>query len=211
MSSSSEGLQIGVCLDGGVYSIWAFHLALQRCQKHLDSLNLIYVAKSAGIEASLGFGFVDVWREILEEDLAHGKALLRAYGHEAKHAGVENLHLFLLTGTDISEKIVNFSKTHNINHLYVGRRSAPSAIDKFLMGSVSKAVMEDADCDVTVVSTRFGPEEIHSSKLGILAIEEEERRRRISAARDEQLQELQAKINEQIKIQLADESSQVVE
>ena len=209
--SDPAGLKIGVCLDGGECSIWAFHLALLRMNKHTDSLNLIYVAKAAGLEQTVGFGFIDLWKEMLEEDLVHGKALLRDYGHEAKRAGVNNLHLFLMSSTDIAGKIVDFSNDRGLHHLYLGRRSIPSTLERWLLGSVSKAVMEGIECNITIVSSRFGPEEQHSSLLGVRAAEEEERKRRIATERDEHLKALQAKLNEQIIVQLEDEEHLILE
>lgn len=208
--SVAEGSKIGVCLDGGECSVWAFHLALLRINKHLDSLNLIFVAKAAGMELSLGYAFVDLWKQLLEEDLARGKALLREYGKEAKKAGVVNLHLFLVTASDISGKIIDFSNEHKLNHLFLGRRSLRSPLDRWLLGSVSKSVVEAVACNLTLVSTSFGPEEQHSSILGVKAAEEEERRRRIAHQRETYMAEVQAKINQAIRVPL-EEDVQILE
>lgn len=177
--------RVGVCLDGGECSEWAFHLALQRLNKKDDELYLLYVAKTSGLEQTIGVAFIDLWRQMLEEDLAHGKRVLRARGREARAAGVTHIHPMLLTGSDIGNRISEFATEKQLNMVFLGKRSNPSTLSSLIAGSVSKQVMESSECSVTTVSSRFGPEELHSCAEAVVAAEEEERRRRMSVHLDE--------------------------
>lgn len=55
--------------------------------------------------------------------------------------------------TTVGEKIIQTAKEINADAIIIGRRGM-STMQRFFSGSVSKFVMENADCDVFVVKCK---------------------------------------------------------
>jgi len=53
------------------------------------------------------------------------------------------------------------------------------SVERFFVGSTSKHVLENSECNVVVIKKEFGGEEEHESRAKIIQVEEEERLRRI--------------------------------
>jgi len=60
--------------------------------------------------------------------------------------------------------------TYKIDNLVVGRRSL-SGMERFFVGSTSKYVVENAECNVIVVKTPFGAPSEHDSKASVIQAE----------------------------------------
>lgn len=82
----------------------------------------------------------------------------------------------MMKGTDNNpgNLICKAVKNYNIHHVVLGRRSL-GGVQRFLVGSTSKYVVENAECNVIVVKNPVGPEEEHADKKALIAAEEEER------------------------------------
>lgn len=61
-----------------------------------------------------------------------------------------NVHFAIVVG-DPAEEIVNFAESNQIDLIVIGVTKDSSAINRFVLGSVSRKVVDLASCSVTIV------------------------------------------------------------
>jgi len=82
------------------------------------------------------------------------------------------------SSTNAGDLICKVVKQYNIHQIVTGRRDM-GEVKRFFLGSVSKFILEHAECNVVVVKVPIGSEEEHVDKQKIIQAEETERIRRI--------------------------------
>jgi len=92
----------------------------------------------------------------------------------------------MMKGTDDNPGVLicKAAKNYNVANIVLGRRSMGS-VERFFVGSTSRYVLENAECNVIVIKKEFGGEEEHVSKLQVIQAEEEERVRRMMEGPEE--------------------------
>jgi len=205
-----------VAIDGSKHAALAMQMALQMMNKENDNLFLIGV-----VEELIGkFMYPTVSSNVVVESQhaleSETRARLKAYGHSAKRLGVKNPHCLMATWSHVGEMICKAVEQKNIDYLVIGRRGL-SNFERLVIGSTSKYVIENANCNVLVakidVNKKHETEEkeeeasthFHSDlnkNITILA-EEEERLRRITEEKpggeEEQHARIAVKVAELIK------------
>lgn len=139
--------RIVVAIDDSAPSRRAFDLAVTRTLK-LDKQLVILTVGRRCVPTTHAYGVVG--SQATEDSRC--KQLLRRYGALAKQAGARYKLVFTHAeqGLEIGEALVNYLTTRPSQEVYLGRRSL-SGFDRFFLGSVSKHVVENAPCNVTVV------------------------------------------------------------
>mmetsp|Transcript_10951 Transcript_10951/g.27681 ORF Transcript_10951/g.27681 Transcript_10951/m.27681 type:complete len:172 (-) Transcript_10951:277-792(-) len=150
-----------VCLDGSPGGTAAFNTALHLMCKEKDELFLMSIAKET--EPVYGSFGVDpsVYR-INEELEGRAKKILIHYGRRAVDAGCKHVTRILGKAHHPKALICEAAEKRGIDYILIGRRGL-SAFDRFVAGSVSKYVMENADCNVIICKGDYS-EEVHSNK-----------------------------------------------
>lgn len=97
----------------------------------------------------------------------------------AREQGVVNVHLLLSTSDNVGEMVCHAAAEKKADFLVVGRRGL-GTLQRLLLGSVSRYILEHAPCDVIVVKGHYGPAVEHdTTKAQVKRAEEVERQRRI--------------------------------
>eukprot|EP00211_Chloroparvula_japonica_P015052 CAMPEP_0119132692 /NCGR_PEP_ID=MMETSP1310-20130426/12075_1 /TAXON_ID=464262 /ORGANISM="Genus nov. species nov., Strain RCC2339" /LENGTH=232 /DNA_ID=CAMNT_0007123337 /DNA_START=70 /DNA_END=768 /DNA_ORIENTATION=- len=188
MAPEKGGKRVVVCVDHSESSESAFWMAMGHLNMHTDELHLVTVLDDSEYvdmaAASQGYDLILRAKRLHREKAKH---FLRFYARRAKKEGFSGeLHLVLAHGRP-GDMIVEYVATHDIDDLYIGRRGM-GRLERLVMGSVSKEVVNHADCNVFVVKKGYGPSEVHeSSREMVKTLEEVERERRV-----EELHELEA-------------------
>lgn len=87
--------------------------------------------------------------------LRDSNELLDNYKFLARIAGVINVDVIQKTGetnSDVGPELCKVIKDSKIDHVFIGR-SGMSKLKKLLLGSVSRFVVDNSSCDVTIGRT----------------------------------------------------------
>jgi len=165
-----------VCLDDSIYASYAFNYATTYMNKEHDRLYLVHVMEEPS-KLFVGYATATIIDGLNSAADKKAKKVLVHYGHKAKELGI---NFTMMKGTDSNPGalICKAAETCGISNIVIGRRNLGS-IERFVEGSVSKYVLENADANVIVVKKEFGGPEQHDSKLLVIQAEEDERLRRI--------------------------------
>jgi len=144
--------------------------------KDLDRLYLLNVTEEPS-KVFVGYATSQLITGLQEAEDRKAKKILVHYGIKAKQAGVK---FTMMKGCDSNpgSLICKAAQNYNITNVVMGRRSMGS-VERFFVGSTSKYVLENAECNVIIIKREFGGEEEHEPKAKIIQAEEEERLRRI--------------------------------
>jgi len=130
-----------------------------------------------------GYAAPDLINSLSDVEERRAKKVLVHYGHKAKLLGISYT---MMKGASYhaGDLICKAVKQYNIQTVVVGRRDMGD-FKRFFVGSTSKYIVENAECNVIVIKSSIGPEEEHADKQKIIQAEEAERLRRIEE--DEEL------------------------
>jgi len=142
-------------------------------KKEEDEVFIISVMEAAYVYP-YGVGFV------YKQDEVQHRKYLRHYCIRCRRMGIKHYTPVLGQGDHVGAIICNAVKKKNIHNVVVGRRGM-SLFKRFLSGSNSKYVMENADCNVFIVKGNFIEEE-HVPLGEVISLEEKERARRMKEA-----------------------------
>jgi len=172
-----------VPLDDSIWASYAFNYATLYMNKQQDHLYLLNVCESSSA-TYIGYATSMMLSSMHEVEDKKARKILVHYGHKAKILGI---HYTMMKGTDSDpgSLICKIANTYKVHTIVMGRRSM-GAIERFFVGSNSKHVVENAECNVIVVKSPVGPEEEHDDKRVVILKEEEERIRRMSQGSDQQ-------------------------
>jgi nucleotide-binding universal stress UspA family protein len=128
-----------VGIDDSPNAYYAFHFACANMNPERDHLLLVGVAQ----EQTLSLG------DVTKTQRKHIKRVLAFYRKEADTLGICN-SLVLGQYKHIGETLCLIAERLRVNQLVLGRRSMMD-IKRLLVGSTSKYVVENANCNVAVV------------------------------------------------------------
>jgi len=134
--------KILVCLDGSNNATKALAHACDLAKNYDSALYLIHI-----VDKSLGLDFFDR-KEYLKLLREHGKRVLEKAQNIAKNTSVKSKPI--LKEGNVSKEILNFSKKEQINLIIVGSKGFGAAL-RFLLGSVSNKIANQAHCPVLII------------------------------------------------------------
>lgn len=139
---------IVVAVDGSKEAEYAFKkavdIAKQSEETKINLVNVIDTRSFAAIEA--------YDRSIAEKAQAFSEELLEGYKKQAEEAGVKNVNVIIEYGSPKSIITKELSKLVDADLIVCGATGL-NAVERFLIGSVSEAIVRSAKCDVLVVRT----------------------------------------------------------
>lgn len=139
---------IVVAVDGSSEAKYAFQksvdIAKSNPEAKLSLVNVIDTRSFAAIEA--------YDRSIAEKAQQFSEDLLEGYKKEAEEAGVNNVNLIIEYGSPKTIITKELSKLVDADLIVCGATGL-NAVERFLIGSVSEAIVRSSKCDVLVVRT----------------------------------------------------------
>jgi len=134
--------RILACLDGSKNSYRALSHACDLAKNYDSTLYLVHV-----VDKSIGLDFFDRsdYLKLLRE---HGKKVLEKAQNIARNNGLKSKPI--LKEGNVSKEILNFSKKEQINLIVVGSKGFGATL-RFLLGSVSSKIANQARCPVLII------------------------------------------------------------
>jgi nucleotide-binding universal stress UspA family protein len=135
---------IAVAVDGSKEAEYAFLQSIDLAKRNEGSLlNIVNVVDSS---------FEAYERSIVDRTDAQKRSddLLNSYKSQAEAAGIENVKIIIEYGSPkkvITKEIANLAKAD----LIICGATGLTAVERFLIGSVSEAIVRSAKCDVLVI------------------------------------------------------------
>jgi len=183
-----------VAVDDSVWASYAFNYATEFMNKKTDHLYLMHVMEEP-TRGFIGYAQAGVLESLQKIEDEKARKILVHYGRKAKDLGIRYT---MMKGSDpnAGQLLCKAVKNYNIHQMVLGRRSM-GGFQRFIVGSTSKYVVENAECNVVVVKQPVGPEEEHVDRKNLIAAEEEERiiREEYDAATAEEHADRKAVVN----------------
>ncbi|AVP37297.1 universal stress protein [Staphylococcus felis] len=142
-----------IAVDGSHEAEWAFNKAVAVAKRNDAKLTIMNVIDS---RTYTSFEVYD--SKFTEKSKSFAEKLLEGYRKEAEREGLKNVETFLEFGSpkSIIPKKANEGAL-DIDLIMCGT-SGLNAVERFIVGSVSEAIVRHANCDVLVVRTEQIPE-----------------------------------------------------
>ena len=139
---------IVVAVDGSKEAEYAFKKSIDVAKRNGEStLNLVNVIDTRSFAAIEAYD-----RSIAERAQSFSEELLAGYKKQAEEAGVKNVKVLIEYGSPKTIITKELSKVVDADLIVCGATGL-NAVERFLIGSVSEAIVRSAKCDVLVVRT----------------------------------------------------------
>ncbi len=139
---------IVVAVDGSKEAEYAFKKAIDVAKRNDETkLNLVNVIDTRSFAAIEAYD-----RTIAERAQSFSEELLDGYKKQAEEAGVKNVNVIIEYGSPKAIITKELSKVVEADLIVCGATGL-NAVERFLIGSVSEAIVRSAKCDVLVVRT----------------------------------------------------------
>lgn len=136
-----------VAVDGSKEAEWAFKNSVAIAKRNDATLNL------ANVIDTRSFAAVEAYdRSIADKAQAFAEELLAGYKKEAEAAGVTKVNVIVDYGSPKSVIAKDLANKVEADLIICGATGL-SAVERFLIGSVSEYIVRAAKCDVLVVRT----------------------------------------------------------
>ncbi|MDM5334760.1 universal stress protein [Ureibacillus composti] len=137
-----------VAVDGSKEAEYAFKKSIEVAQRNKDSkLNLVNVIDTRSFAAIEAYD-----RSIAERAQKYSDELLDGYKKQAEDAGISNVNVIIEYGSPKTIITKELSKIVDADLIVCGATGL-NAVERFLIGSVSEAIVRSSKCDVLVVRT----------------------------------------------------------
>jgi len=166
-----------VAVDDTEFASYAFNYATEYMDKHNDHLYLFNVHDEPTVVYG-GYATPELIQSLHDVEERRSKKILVHYGQKTKDMGIKYT-MMKGSSSNAGELICKAVKQYNIQTVVTGRREMGD-FKRFFVGSTSKYLVENAECNVIVVKIPIGAEEEHAQKSKIIQAEEAERIRRIA-------------------------------
>lgn len=148
MKMANHYKNIVVAVDGSKEAEYAFRKSIDVAKRNVGAtLNLVNVIDTRSFAAVEAYD-----RSIAERAQQHSEELLNGYKAQAEAEGVENVNLVIEYGSPkniITKELSNVVEAD----LIICGATGLNAVERFLIGSVSEAIVRTAKCDVLVIRT----------------------------------------------------------
>lgn len=141
-----------IAVDGSHEAEWAFNKAVAVARRNDAKLTIMNVIDS---RTYTSFEVYD--SNFTEKSKSFAEKLLDGYRKVAEEEGVTNIETKLEFGSPKSIIPKKAREEGNIDLIMCGT-SGLNAVERFIVGSVSEAIVRHAECDVLVVRTEQIPE-----------------------------------------------------
>lgn len=141
-----------IAVDGSSEAEWAFNKAVEVAKRNdatLSIINVIDTRSYASVEA--------YDRSISERAASFSNSLLEGYKEAALSRGVNKVETYTEYGSPKSIIPKKIAKKLNVDLIMCGSTGL-NAVERFIIGSVSEAIVRQAECDVLVVRTETLPD-----------------------------------------------------
>lgn len=139
---------IVVAVDGSKEAEFAFRKSIDVAKRNVGStLNLVNVIDTRSFASIESYD-----RSIAERAQAYSEELLNGYKAQAEEAGVTNVNIVIEYGSPKNIITRELSKIVDADLIICGATGL-NAVERFLIGSVSEAIVRNAKCDVLVIRT----------------------------------------------------------
>jgi len=137
-----------VAVDGSKEAEYAFKKSIEVAQRNKDAkLNLVNVIDTRSFAAIEAYD-----RSIAERAQKYSDELLDGYKKQAEDAGISNVNVIIEYGSPKTIITKELSKIVDADLIVCGATGL-NAVERFLIGSVSEAIVRSSKCDVLVVRT----------------------------------------------------------
>ncbi len=147
MSRKAVYQMILVGYDGSDNAGRALNRAIELGKQSNAELRIAVVADTMSFAASAATG--GIYKRYDEQTRENAKSLAGAALDRANQAGLKNVYASAEEGQP-ADMILTLATEYKADLIVVGRRGI-RGLERFLMGSVSSAVINNAKCDVLVV------------------------------------------------------------
>ena len=139
---------IVVAVDGSPEAEFAFRKSLDVAKRNTNAkLNLVNVIDTRSFAAIEAYD-----RTIAERAQAFSEELLNGYKKQAEEAGITNVNIVIEYGSPKTIITKELSKLVDADLIICGATGL-NTVERFLIGSVSEAIVRNSKCDVLVVRT----------------------------------------------------------
>ena len=139
---------IVVAVDGSKEAEYAFRKSIDVARRNEDStLHLVNVIDTRSFAAIEAYD-----RSIAERAQKHAEDLLNSYKKQAEELGLTNVEIVIEYGSPKTIITRELSNVVNADLIICGATGL-NAVERFLIGSVSEAIVRSAKCDVLVIRT----------------------------------------------------------
>ena len=166
-----------VCVDESTFSRAAFYTAAFMLDKKKDTLFVATIVEHIA-PTSHSYFLPSMQQQVQDKVNRRGKELIKPYLKAADQLGVKNSGILAISN-HVGEMICNLVTTRKISTVVMGRRGM-NTIKRFFLGSNSKYVCENADCNVLIIKEEWGPSSEHVPRRVTVEMEEKERKERIA-------------------------------
>ncbi|MFJ8063618.1 universal stress protein [Psychrobacillus sp. NPDC096426] len=136
---------IVVAIDGSKEAEYAFRKSIDVAKRNQDSiLNIVNVIDTRAFEA--------YERSSVESAQQRSEELLNGYKTQAEAASLENIKIVVEHGSPRTIITKELAKSVDADLIICGATGLNS-VERFLIGSVSEAIVRSATCDVLIVRT----------------------------------------------------------
>lgn len=144
----TEYKSIVVAVDGSKEAEYAFKKSIEIAKRNNDAkLNLVNVIDTRS------FASIEAYdRSIAERAQKFSEELLDGYKKQAEAAGIKNVNAIIEYGSPKTIITKELSKVVEADLIVCGATGL-NAVERFLIGSVSEAIVRSSKCDVLVVRT----------------------------------------------------------
>ena len=146
MSQKGVFERILVGYDGSDNARRALSRAIELAKQSKAELRIVVVADTMSYAATASGG---MYKKFNEQTKANAENLASAALDAAKGSGIRDVYASDEEGQP-ADMILTLATEYKVNLIVVGRRGM-RGLERFLMGSVSTAVINHAKCDVLVV------------------------------------------------------------
>jgi len=146
MSLTYQNVLVGI--DGSSEAEWALKKAIEVSKRNHANLVIAHVIDTNSFAIAETYGGTMV----VERAKAYAKELLEKYKAQAEKEGVSSVQIEVEYGSPKSIMTKTLPQKHTIDLIVCGAIGM-SAIERFLIGSVSSHITRHAPCDVLVVRT----------------------------------------------------------
>lgn len=142
-----------IAVDGSHEAEWAFNKAVEVAKRNdatLSIVNVIDTRSYASVEA--------YDRSISERAASFSQSLLEGYRSEAIDRGVAKVNIYTEYGSPKTIIPKKLAPKLGVDLVMCGSTGL-NAVERFIIGSVSEAIVRHSECDVLVVRTESLPKD----------------------------------------------------
>ncbi|WP_077619070.1 universal stress protein [Bacillus sinesaloumensis] len=136
-----------VAVDGSKEAEWALKKAIDVCKRYKAELIITHIIDLKQFTDIRAYNI-----NVAAQAEEYGKEILSSYEAVAKDSGIENVKTVLEFGSPKIKISKDVAPKHNVDLIICGATGL-SAVERFLIGSVSESITRYSKCDVMVVRT----------------------------------------------------------